>query len=284
MKLGVFCRIRAIRSSRRAVASAATAVSICSSRRCLGGGAGGRRSLRERLGRRAGVAFVEFRERRDREQALDVDPLRLLRQEFASLVGGGEDAPAGRGDQSGLAHVELGPVDAVVEHALSAARQALFAFGGREAELVGDPLGGVRHTDFAAGRQSKEREHDRLVVWYGQGRVPCDGCMAAASGALVAAKPAKRDNHVLPVARTASRWGIASAAGGAEPTRWARRHAHGPDPLGRGFCGYVACYAKGASRPGASVRRRAIADRAVWVDSVECMFKRRRQCFARFVV
>jgi hypothetical protein len=53
-------------------------------------------------------------------------------------------------------------VDAVVEQALPSAGQHFFAFGGAEAEIIGDAFGGISHALFV---RSGEAQDGSINVW-----------------------------------------------------------------------------------------------------------------------
>ncbi|SMD19981.1 hypothetical protein SAMN05880593_1467 [Rhizobium sp. RU36D] len=86
------------------------------------------------------------------------------RQQRLALVGRNKTTACGRGNQPGLAHIELGPVDAIVQQALAAAREKLVPLRLGEAEVIRDTFRDVRYSGFTGRCQTQDGQHQGLVI------------------------------------------------------------------------------------------------------------------------
>lgn len=69
-----------------------------------------------------------------------------------------------RSKKAGLDHVKRRPMDAIVENALTTARQHRPPLNHRQTRLVGQLFSCIRHTGFAIGGELQDGKHQGLVI------------------------------------------------------------------------------------------------------------------------
>lgn len=79
--------------------------------------------------------------------------------------------PRGRGDETCLAHIELGPGYAIVKQALTTAWQKFVPLSLGQAEIIRDTFRDVSNARFFFGSKAENRKHQGLVIGYWHLRV-----------------------------------------------------------------------------------------------------------------